>query len=66
MDMLKQMLELMSTFVIVAGGVWTVWGIISFALALNDHNGSGIRSGLLQVVGGGLVIAAAALLKTLA
>lgn len=58
MDMLQQMLTLLSTFVTVAGSVWAVWGIISFALALNDHNGGGIRNGLLQVVGGGLVIAA--------
>lgn len=65
MDMLKEMLALLSTFVAVIGGVWAVWGVISFALAINDHNGGGIRSGLLQVAGGGLVIAAGVYLTTI-
>lgn len=46
-------LDLFSQFAIIGGGLWAVWGVVT-------------QSGVWQVVGGGLIIAAAALFKTIA
>ena len=45
-------LQLFSQFAIIGGGLWAVWGVI--------------QSGVWQVVGGGLIIAAAALFSNIA
>lgn len=63
--MLEQALELFTKFAIVGGGLWTVWGIISLAGGLKDQNGPQIQSGMWQTIGGGLIIAAAALFSTI-
>lgn len=65
-NLLTQVLDLFSTFAILGGGVWLVWGVIVLAGGLKDHNGPQIQTGVWQVVGGGLILAAAALFKTLA
>lgn len=65
MDLLQQILDLVSTAVILGGGLWTVWGVIILAGGLKDKNGPALQSGIWQIVGGGLIIAAAALFKTL-
>ena len=54
-------LQLFSQFAIVGGGLWAVWGVITLAGGLKDQNGPATQSGVWQVVGGGLIIAAAAL-----
>ncbi len=46
-------LQLFSQFAIIGGGLWAVWGVITL-------------SGVWQVVGGGLIIAAAALFSNIA
>ena len=56
-------LQLFSQFAIIGGGVW---GVITLAGGLKDQNGPATQSGVWQVVGGGLIIAAAALFSTLA
>ena len=58
-------LQLISQFAIIGGGLWAVWGVITLAGGLKDQNGPATQSGVWQVVGGGLIIAAAALFSTL-
>ena len=57
-------LQLFSQFAIIGGGLWAVWGVITLAGGLKDQNGPATQSGVWQVVGGGLIIAAAALFST--
>ncbi|NLD49100.1 MAG: hypothetical protein GX660_18225 [Clostridiaceae bacterium] len=63
MDLLNQVLELISKFAIIGGGLWLVWGVVVLAGGLKDKNGPALQSGIWQIVGGGLIIAAAALFK---
>lgn len=65
-DVVTSALNLFSRFAIVGGGLWAVWGVITLAGGLKDQNGPATQSGVWQVVGGGLIIAAAALFKTIA
>ena len=51
---------------IIGGGLWAVWGVITLAGGLKDQNGPATQSGVWQVVGGGLIIAAAALFSNIA
>ena len=59
--MLAQAVELFTKFAIIGGGLWTVWGVITLAGGLRDHNGAQTQTGMWQAIGGGLIIAAAAL-----
>lgn len=65
-DVVTSALRLFSQFAIIGGGLWAVWGVITLAGGLKDQNGPATQSGVWQVVGGGLIIAAAALFSTLA
>jgi hypothetical protein len=64
-SVLTTILNLMSQFAMIGGGLWTVWGAIILGGALKDHNGPGIQTGVWQIVGGGLILAAAGLFKTI-
>jgi hypothetical protein len=64
--MLHTILNLFSQFATLGGGLWLVWGAIVLGTSLKDHNGPGIQSGVWQVIGGGMIIAAAQLFKNLA
>ncbi len=65
-DVVTSALQLFSQFAIIGGGLWAVWGVITLAGGLKDQNGPATQSGVWQVVGGGLIIAAATLFSTLA
>ena len=65
MDLLNQILDLFTTFAIIGGGLWLVWGAIATGGALKDQNGPQIQTGVWQIIGGGLIIAAAALFKVI-
>lgn len=65
-NIVSSALDLFSQFAMIGGGVWGIWGVIALAGALKDQNGPSIQSGVWQIVGGGLIIAAAALFKTIA
>lgn len=65
-DVVTSALDLFSQFAIIGGGLWAVWGVVTLAGGLKDQNGPATQSGVWQVVGGGLIIAAAALFKTIA
>ena len=65
MDLLNQVLSLVTKFCIIGGGLWLVWGVVVLAGGLKDKNGPALQSGIWQIVGGGLIIAAAALFTSL-
>lgn len=64
--LLQSVLDLISGFAMLGGGLWLLWGAIVLGGGLKDHNGPQIQTGVWQVVGGGMILAAAALFKTLA
>lgn len=66
MDLLNNVLSLISKFAIIGGGLWLVWGVVVLAGGLKDKNGPALQSGIWQIIGGGLIIAAAALFTSLA
>ena len=66
MGMLNTILSLFTKFAIIGGGLWLVWGAIVTGGALKDHNGPQIQTGVWQIVGGGLIVAAAALFQQIA
>ncbi|WP_423059437.1 hypothetical protein [Brevibacterium linens] len=63
--MLNTILGLMTTAAQLGGGLWLLWGAVVLAGGLKDQNGPQTQSGIWQVVGGGVIIAAATLFKTL-
>ena len=63
MDLLEQVLSLISKFALIGGGIWLIWGVIVLAGGLKDKNGPALQSGIWQIVGGGLIITAAALFQ---
>ena len=42
-----------------------MWGAVVFAGGLKDHNGPQTQSGLWQIVGGGIILAAGLLFRNL-
>lgn len=66
MNLLNDVLDLITKFAIIGGGLWLVWGAVVLAGGLKDKNGPALQSGIWQIVGGGLIIAAAALFSTIA
>ena len=65
-NVVTEVLNLFSQFAMIGGGLWAVWGAVALAGGMKDQNGPQMQSGVWQVVGGGLIIAAAALFKTFA
>ncbi|WP_429960182.1 hypothetical protein [Enterococcus sp. AZ012] len=59
-DLLKNVFELISKFTMVGGGLWLIWGTVILAGALKDKNGPQLQQGIWQIVGGGLILVAAA------
>ncbi|HDL2739457.1 TPA: hypothetical protein PW192_002875, partial [Enterococcus faecium] len=57
--------DILSKYAIVGGGLYAVWGAVVLGGALKDHNGPQMQSGIWQIVGGALIVAAAALFKTI-
>ena len=63
--MLNTIVGLMTTAATLGGGIWLIWGVIVLAGCLKDHNGPQQQSGIWQIVGGGLIIAAVQLFAQL-
>ncbi len=66
MDLLDQVLTMITRFATIGGGLWLVWGVVVLAGGLKDKNGPALQSGIWQIVGGGLIIAAAVLFNSVA
>lgn len=64
-ETLKSVLDLISTFALLGGGLWLLWGAIVFAVGMKGSNGSQQQEGIWQIVGGGMILVAAGLFKTL-
>lgn len=62
---LQSVLDLVKKFATVGGGLWLVWGVIVLATGLKDKNGPQLQSGIWQIVGGGLILAAVALFSSI-
>ncbi|MGM0169747.1 hypothetical protein IGI39_004759 [Enterococcus sp. AZ135] len=65
MGTFNTVIGLLTQFVKIGGGLWLVWGAVVLGGALKDHNGPQMQSGIWQMAGGGLIIAAAALFGTI-
>ena len=66
MELLNEVLNMISKFAIIGGSLWLVWGVVVLAGGLKDKNGPALQSGVWQIVGGGLIIFAATLFTNLA
>lgn len=55
----------LGTLVGVGGGAWGAWGLVSAGFALKDQDGSGIKTGLLQLLGGACIVGAGVWLGSL-
>lgn len=66
MGTFNSIMEIISKFAIIGGGFYSVWGAIVLGGALKDHNGPQMQSGIWQIVGGAVIVVAAALFKTIA
>lgn len=65
MDQLRAIFSLLSDFITVGGGAWLAWGLVVVGFGINERNGAGIKDGILQVVGGGVILAAGLYLRTI-
>lgn len=65
MSVVTNVLSTLTTWVIIGGGFWAVWGAIVLGGGLRDHNSPQLQSGIWQIVGGAIIIAAASGFKTL-
>lgn len=65
MELLETIIGLIETACIIGGSMWGLWGFIILAGALKDKNGPAMQSGIWQIVGGVMIIIAAALFKTI-
>ena len=63
--MFTQMITLLSKGVLAAGALLAVWGMISVGRGLKDSNGPCIQNGIMELIGGGIVIAASQLITTI-
>lgn len=66
MQNMSEILKLLTKFATIGGGVLLLWGGIGIGTNLKDHNGPAISNGTWQMVGGGLIIAAAQLFSNIA
>ena len=60
-DVFNSVVNTLTTYVTAGGGLLAVWGAVTLGTNLKDHNGPGISQGVWQIVGGGVIIAAAQL-----
>ncbi len=59
------LLNLVSSFDMIGGSIWMVWGTIVLASSLKDKNGPGLQSGIWQIVGGLMIMTATYLFKNI-
>jgi hypothetical protein len=63
--MLDTVLNLLTQFVTIGGGLWMVWGAITLGIAIRNKTGPEIQSGVWQIIGGGLIVGAAQLFRAI-
>lgn len=62
---MTSILNTLSTWVMIGGGLWGVWGAVTLGTGLKDHNSPGIQSGTWQIVGAAVIMVAAGMFKTI-
>lgn len=60
-DAFGSVVSTLTTYVKLGGGLITVWGAVILGSNIKDHNGPGITNGVWTMVGGAVIVAAAAL-----
>ena len=65
-DILGQVLSMIAKFAFAGGSLWTLMGAWTFGGGLKEQNGPQTQSGMWQMIGGGIIVAAAALFATVA
>ena len=64
-NMFTQMIGYLSNGVRAAGALLAVWGLISVGRGLKDSNGPGIQNGVMELIGGGIIILAATAISSI-
>ncbi len=59
--MLQTVVSLLSTGVGIAGGILVVWGLVTIGTSISQHQGQDLTPGIMKLIGGAIVVAAAAL-----
>lgn len=62
--LMEDVTVLIVKFTNIGGGLWLAWGVVVLAGGLKDKNGPALQSGIWQMAGGGLIIVAANVFKT--
>lgn len=65
MDLFSGVINLIRVAVIAGGSLWLIVGVVILALGLKNKEAPQIQSGIWQVVGGAMIIAAGAFLATI-
>lgn len=60
MDIINNLMDLLKNGAIFGGTLWALWGVIVLASGLKDKNGPQLQSGIWQIVGGVIIVSAAA------
>ncbi len=63
---LTSVLAFISNAVLILGGVLLAWGLVSFGLAVKDGQGMNSDNAWGKIIGGAVIIGAAAVFKTIA
>lgn len=63
--MFAQAISILQKAIIAFGTIWCVWGLITLGTGLKDKTGPEIKQGFGTLVGGALIILAAALLSSI-
>lgn len=65
MDLFSSVINLIRVAVIAGGSLWLIIGVVILALGLKNKEAPQIQSGIWQVVGGAMIIAAGAFLASI-
>lgn len=65
MDLFSGVINLIRVAVIAGGSLWLIIGVVILALGLKNKEAPQIQSGIWQVVGGAMIIAAGAFLASI-
>ncbi len=64
--LLNEVLDIGAKFSMFGGALWTIWGVFVLAGALKDKTGPALQSGIWQIVGGLLIMAASTMFNFVA
>ena len=65
MELMYDVMSLISNFVTIGGTLWLIWGTVLLAGGLKDKSGPQLQQGIWQIVGGAMIIIAAILFSQL-